>query len=476
MHHHSNSKRQIAVRSFTYGVMTAAVIVAALICISIVLGYQFNRSSGKIEQGSLLQFRSFPSDANVVIDEQIQNFTTPGKKNVAAGDHLITMQREGYNDWSKAIHLRPGELMWLNYTRLIPKSVITEEVKEFNSLNSMLASPNKRYIALQQTPASKAFDLYNIEDEKKPKLEDITLAGGVLPEKIQSSEIVSWNDGSKYFLVAYNKASTPEYVLIDRTDAKKAVNITKKLNIKIDDIKFGEDGGNIFFVRSQGDIRKINLDSGTISEPLVSNVVDFELYKSDTVVFSAIDGEKRVVGLHKNGDDKSRIVRTLKNTQPAVEVMSSSYFGDDYIAFSNGSEVEIIKNPENSKKVYASFVLKAPVQWLQFSSNGRFIVAQHASELATYDLEYNRTQHIALETKQVPTKPIGWLDGYHLWDAYSGRIIMIDFDGTNQQIITDALSGYDTTLSSNGKRLFSISQNKATKKPALQSSRMIIED
>lgn len=476
MHHHSNSKRQIAIRFFTYGVMTAAVFAAAIFCLLIVLGYQFNQSSGRLEQGSLLQFRSFPSDANISINGQRQNFTTPDKKNIAAGDHTITMQREGYNDWSQTIHLRPGELMWLNYTRFVPKSVITEEVQEFDALNSVLASPNKKYFVLQQTPSSKVLDIYNLEDEKKPKLETITLSDSVLPEKIQSSEIVGWNDGSKYFLVAYNKKNAPEYILVDRTDAKKAVNITKKLNIKIDDIQFGEDGGTIFYARSQGDIRKIDLGSGTISEPLVSGATDFEVYKPDTIVFSAINGEKRVVGLHKNGDEKSRIIRTLQNTQPATKVISGSYFGDDYVAFSNGSEVEIIKNPQDSRKVFASFILKAPVQWLQFSDNGRFIVAQHTSELATYDLEYSKTQHITLEASKTPTKPVGWLDGYHLWDAYSGRISMVDFDGTNRQIITDALAGYDATLSSNGKRLFSIGQNKTTKKPVFQSSQMVIED
>lgn len=476
MHHHSNSKRQIAIRSFTYGVMTAAVFAAAVFCLLIVLGYQFNQSSGKLEQGSLLQFRSFPSGANISINGQMQNFTTPDKKNIAVGDHTISMQREGYNEWSKAIHLRPGELMWLNYTRFVPKSVVTEEVKEFNALNNALASPNKKYFALQQTPSTKVFDIYNLEDEKKPKLETVSLADGILPEKIQSSEITDWSNDSKYFLVAYNKSSAPEYVLIDRTNPKKAVNITKKLNIKIDDMQFGEDGGNIFFVRSQGDIRKIDLGSGTISEPLVSQATDFEMYKSDTIAFGALNGTKRVIGLHKNGDEKSRIVHTLPNTQPAVKIVSSSYFGDDYLAFSNGSEVEIIKNPQDSKKIFASFVLKSPAQWLQFSDNGRFIVAQHANELATYDLEYNQTQHIALEANKTPTKPVGWLDGYHLWDASSGRISMIDFDGTKRQIITDALLGYDVTLSSNGKRLFSIGQNKATKKPVFQSSQMVIEE
>lgn len=173
---------------------------------------------------------------------------------------------------------------------------------------------------------------------------------------------------------------------------------------------------------------------------------------------------------------KSRTVRTLQNAQPTAKVISGSYFGDDYVAYSNGSEVEIIKNPQDSKKVFASFILKSPVQWLQLSDNGRFIVAQHANELATYDLEYNKTQHITLEANKTPTKPVGWLDGYHLWDAYSGRISMIDFDGTNRQVITDALLGYDVTLSSNGKRLFSIGQNKTTKKPVFQSSQMVIED
>ena len=476
MHHHSNSKRQIAIRSFTYGIMTTIVLATVLFCIFIVLGYQFNRSSGKIEQGSLLQFRSFPSSANVTVNDQLQGFTTPDKKNISAGDHTIAMQREGYNDWNKSIHLRPGELMWLNYTRFVPKSVVTEEVKEYDAMNSVLASKNKRYIALQPTPSSKSFDVYNIDDEKEPKLENTNIPEGVLPEKIESSEITEWDNDNKYFLVVYNKAKAPEYVLIDRTDEKKAVNITKKLNIKIDEIHFADNGGDTFFVLSQGDIRKINLGSGTISQPLVSSVAGFEMYKPNEIIFSSQKEGQRVVGLYKDGDDEPEKVRDLSGVQPRVHLSSGSYFGDDYLAFSNGSEVEIIKNPEKSKKVFASFVLKAPVQWLQFSDNGRFIVAQHANELATYDLEYNKTQHISLETKQVPKKPVGWLDGYHLWDSYSNQIAMIEFDGANRQVITDALPGYDATLNPNGKRLFSIGQNKTTNKPVLQSSQMVIED
>ncbi len=477
MHHHSNSKRQIAIRSFTYGVMTMAVIFTAIVCLFIVLGYQFNRSSGKIEQGSLLQFRSFPNDANVLIDNQIQNFTTPGKKNIAAGDHTVIMQREGYNDWSKAIHLRPGELMWLNYTRFVPKSVVTETVKEFDALNSILASPNQRWIALQQTPASKTFDIYDMSDEKKPQLKTITLPNdGIMPEKIETAEIVRWNGNSQYFLVIYNKATAPEYVVIDRNDGQKAVNITKKLDIKINEAYFADNSGNTLFALNEGDIRKINLDSGTISQPLASDVVDFKLYKPGTVTFSATRGDEKIVGVRKSDDTQSKVIRTLKSVQAPVKIASGSYFGDDYLALSNNNEVEIIKNPENSKKLFASFVLKEPVQWLFFSDNGRFIVAQHANELATYDLEYDKTQHISLKAKQAPTKPVGWLDGYHLWSTYDNQLITIEFDGANRQAITDALSGYDVTLSSNGKRLFSIGQNKATKKPVLQSSQMVIED
>jgi hypothetical protein len=239
---------------------------------------------------------------------------------------------------------------------------------------------------------------------------------------------------------------------------------------------FSGNSGNIFFALSDGAIHKINIDSDTVSEPLVSSVTDFDMYSSDTVVFSAVDGDERIIGTHKDDDKKSKIARTLKGVGPLSRVASSSYFGDEYLALSNGSEIEIIKNPKDSTKVFANFVLKAPVQWLQFSSNGRFVVAQHGAELATYDLEYGTTKHITLAAAQPPTKPAEWLDGYHLWSTYNNQVEMIDFDGSNQQIITDALPGYDVTLSSNGKQLFSIGRNKTTQKPMLQSSRMVIEE
>ena len=139
------SKRaQLALRFFTYGVMTLATVVLTTLAIFYAMGYRFNQSSLVFEQGGLVQFRSFPEGGTVVVDGTVQNFKTPGRANLSAGPHTIIMQQQGYRDWQRAITLAPGELLWLNYARLFPNSITTTPVKTFPAITATLPSPDHR--------------------------------------------------------------------------------------------------------------------------------------------------------------------------------------------------------------------------------------------------------------------------------------------------------------------------------------------
>src|SRR3990167_3949783 len=62
MQHHSSQKRQLIVRFLVYGLMTTSVVVIVSILMLVILGYSFNRTDGRIEQGGLLQFATTRSE------------------------------------------------------------------------------------------------------------------------------------------------------------------------------------------------------------------------------------------------------------------------------------------------------------------------------------------------------------------------------------------------------------------------------
>jgi hypothetical protein len=74
----SSKRAKLALRFFTYGVMTVASAVLTAFLVFVALGYRLDKDFN-FSQGGLVQFRSFPNSANVTVDGKVQNFHTPDK-------------------------------------------------------------------------------------------------------------------------------------------------------------------------------------------------------------------------------------------------------------------------------------------------------------------------------------------------------------------------------------------------------------
>jgi hypothetical protein len=481
MHRDPISKRQQkALRFFTYGVMTIAVVVISLICILFVLGYRFDQSNGRIEQQALLQLRSFPSNATLVLDGKQLPFRTPGKRTVAAGQHSVVMELDGYRKWSKQATLRSGSLLWLNYARLIPSSITTDEIRELGKLTDVAASPDRHWLALSTVVSGKPqLTIGDISNEEEPKFSTLEIPNAIMRLKNAKPGMLAldeWDLGGRYLLARHTVAGKTDFLQIDRTDPTETRNITRQLKISITKAHFVGTNGTTLFVLSSGDIRKIDLAAGTISRPLVSGVKDFTLYKSDTIAFSAIEGKNQVAGVYKDGDKEPTIVRTYKGLTPEIKVSVSNYFSDDYQAIAHGKSVEVIKNPTKFAALTApsfkKFTAGSDAQWCNFSSNGRFVLVQNSNTFTSYDLEEDVVAKATVGAVATPHR-LQWIDDYMLASDAGGTLRFSEFDGMNQQIITDVAPGFELTLSENGEQLFTIGKN-AQGAFMLQRSRMVL--
>ena len=95
MHKKRSSKFVIARRAALYTFMSTAVVVLVTVLVFIMLGYQFNRKDGRIEQGGLVQLGSRPSGAKISIDGNETSMTTSNKATLTRGKHTIEFSRDG---------------------------------------------------------------------------------------------------------------------------------------------------------------------------------------------------------------------------------------------------------------------------------------------------------------------------------------------------------------------------------------------
>lgn len=476
-HTPNRKRRALAIRFFTYGVMTLATAAISIVCILLVMGYRLDFTKHSVSQGALVQFMSFPSGATITFDNQVLSFLTPGKRNVDVGQHKVAYSLDGYREWSKTVNVKAGELRWLNYARLVPQSVTTSTVHEFPVVSGNLPSPDRKWMAIYGAADKPELTIVDARDSKNPKLQNITIPAAAytaVPGQASSFSIVEWDFSGKFLLLRHVVGDKTEFITLDRTKPEDAKNITARLSIALSDVHFSGTSGQVFYGLEGTDVRKLDLGAGTISEPIASKVTNFNLYKTSTLGYVSNKNDRISVGTSIDG--QSSEVRSYDSTEPVLTDVSS-YFSDYYVAVARGTKVEVVKNPvgdgADARKTVASFDVPAGIKWLQFSNSGRFVVAGSGGQFVTYDMETK--EQFAVNLPGVApdlTRPLQWLDDYYLVSTYDKNLRISEFDGGNQNVITDVEPGTAVTTSDDGKFMFSIA--RTTNGYALQSSKMTV--
>lgn len=490
MYRRSSKKKELMKRIAIYIAMTILVLTLATGFVLLILGYRFDSGNGRIEQGALLQFATVPPGATITIDGKEVSVKTPGKSTVLAGRHDFTLSREGYGTWRKTLDVKAGTLTWLNYARLVPTNRPVTSLTTYASLRATLASPDGRFILIQQNGALPSFDLVDV------RADDIKTTTLTIPETVYSEPktagvthdfvIDSWDKGSRYALVKHTYSDKEEWLVVDTRDSSASKNVTKLLDIAISSPVFSGTSGNILYAISSGDIRKLDLGAGTISRSLVTQVGSFSLFDTNVITYvgtAPTDPSKQVVGLYREGDTVSHMLRTVTTSATApLHVATSRYFNQDYVAISQGSKVDIVRgsypasgsDDTGSLSAFTSFEFPVPIDQLGFSPEGDYVLVQTGNQFASFDLEHQRfsLSSVTGDDLMASVAPLKWLDSDHVWSDYNGSLTMRDFDGTNTTTINQSAPGYHAFLSQNGRYFYSI--GKTTTGYQLQRVRMIL--
>lgn len=482
----SNKRAQLALRFFTYGVMTIATIVLTVMAIFYAMGYRFNQNSLAFEQGGLMQFRSTPEGAQVLVDGKLQPARTPGRAHVAAGSHTIEMRSDGYRSWRKTVDVNPGQLLWLNYTRLIPEDMQTIGIRAFPSLASLHPSPDHKWLLLQETINQPHFTLVDVNDEKKPTFSSLSIPEDKLTKRegglLGDFSVVEWDSQSRYVLVQHVNGATREFIRIDRSRPGETVNINQLFRLNVGEVHFAGSNSNVVYAKTEDVLRRLDLNAGSASAALVTGLQQFSVYSEQTLAFVAerevVAGnpatKQQIVGILER--DKEQVMQTLPLGRP-LKVAMTEYFRNIYVALSTGEgKVLVLRDPSTGVQdtaVFASFNLKEEPRKLTFAANGRMVLAAGDSGFSTYDLELNKASDVSPNVGAAISRPLGWLDDFYLWTDAGDKLHILEFDGNNQQYIAPVAAGLGVTLSHNSKVLFSVNKDPSANTFVLQASRIV---
>lgn len=487
MYHPPSKRKQLIRQVAVYTAMSVTIVVAVTALVLVMVGYNFNKKDGRIEQGGLIQFASSPSGAAVTIDGNVFGSQTPSKTTAFTGTHFVAMNKLGYKTWQKSVDVMPGSILWLNYARLIPTKLMPSSVMDFATVTSTASSNDNKLLAVKQDSTTPQIQLVNIADDKTP-ITTLTLpqtsytapsAGGT-----QSFTLDTWDPAGRYILVKHVYDDTKdEWLVVDSQDVSKTKNITTLLGIDASKVVFHGSNNRIMIAQIGTDIRQIDLDAATLSRPLVTNVAAFNLSEASTITYVTNFDETtstRSIGYYKLGSDTPVTLRTYTEGTLPLHIAVGTYFSDTYIAINHGDDVDILKGtlPEttiekSSLSAVASYKIVGGSQWLTIHTDGRFVVAQNGGTYTTYDLELNKMTSTTLKGKTETTTQLKWLDGYTVWNDKESAVRLYEFDGANQQDIMPVVPGFSVTLNPDGSYLYGINKS-ATGTFQLQRVKLIL--
>jgi len=470
-----------------FGMVFAVFLVVGLLTL-MMLGYRIDANNGNLQQYAVLQFGSSPSGATVSINGATVGSKTPNKKSVPAGKYDILIWRDGYETWRKSVDVKSGTMTWLNYALLVPKKLTVESVADYESVYSSLASQDGASMIIEKRSDIPVFNLVDLSSDII-KSTILTISATIYSEPtttgiVHTFNIEKWDSSGRYVLINHLYNEKSEWLVMDIQNVNSTKNITRLFDTSISNIEFFGTSGNIFYGLDANDIRKFDLTAGTISTPLVSNVINFQLYSESNVITyvgnGAVGTNEKVVGLFQDGDSKPSIIRTVTDAKANnLHIATARYYNENYVAVSDGARVDILSgsypnvigDKVSQMKVIASFEAAQAVDILTFSPTGEYVFMQSGAYFASYDLEYLKFASSTIEGSG-SVLPLQWLDDNYVWSDSDSELSIREFDGVNVRTINSVLSGQAVALTNNGRYIYSI--NKTDSVYQLQRVKMIL--
>lgn len=191
-------------RQITLLLFVVAFLIIAPIVILYTQGYRYNFKRGTIQKTGILIVSSSPRRADILLNGELVDRQTPAKlERVLPGDYEITLQREGYHDWTKRLTIFDNATTFAEDILLFRQSL--PQLVTSQSLTAITISPDRSLAAL-------------VFDQRNLSLMNMR-TGTILPTDTGTAtgtiEHVEWSASNHKALVKFATGTTTSYFIID---------------------------------------------------------------------------------------------------------------------------------------------------------------------------------------------------------------------------------------------------------------------
>jgi hypothetical protein len=420
--------------------MVLTVIVTVMILAFVVSGYWVG-SDFKIERQGLLQIYSIPTGADVEVDGNPSSWLqrTNTSKTLTAGEHTISLSKEGYDTWSRTINITEGLLYRLHYPRLFLKNRINESAYD-SSANFASVSPDRNSMLLANNTTT--WELLNLDTENiSPTPLDLSevlpftsradgAKVGLFTGVIISSE---WAADNEHILLKIAQNGENSWVILDVRNPKNSINLSKDFNVDFEKVKILDQSAGNLIVTVGGNLHRVDVPSKQISAVILSDVKSFDHYEQNVVfVAKDIESEKYFIGLSRIGSSEMKKVKELDS--PA-RVVITKFYDEEYIGVIDDESISLYTKNNFEEKNH--FPLSFNPENIKVADAGGAIVMSTGGRIATLDMEAQELFEWTTDTES-----FGWLDNSMIYAVKDSVLNVYDFNGLNHRELSKNVSSH----------------------------------
>lgn len=450
-------QKQHAIRLWIgYVLMGVAILLATVVLLYQAYGYRINRE-GEIIQNGLVFLSSRPEGAMIYSNGERLSDNTNARLSLAAGQYTFELVREGYHTWKRGITVEGGSVQRFVYPFLFPADLRVSSVKQYEDAPVLSTqSLDGRWMLIFRS--SNVFDIYDL-DNKEPVAKEQTMPTEVMSANSTtvSWREVQWADSNQHvvlqrvFKAEGQDNEQTEYILYDREDPTSSKNLTNLLGFNPSKIQLRDAKHDQYYAF---DKNSQVLFTASLGEPtpkaLLKDVIDFESDGQDFVLYAT----------NKDAPEDKTLIRLAQSEQSFTirQAPRDTTFSMGLADFNDEQVVVAGAKSENRVFVYQSPLdnlreeqVAVPVQilkvdnptQLKFSKNARFVMIQGGNNFAVYDSETDRAYAYQLDLPQdTPVDRAVWMDGHRMTVTNQDKVVVFDFDGTNQHSLMPSRSGF----------------------------------
>lgn len=456
-----------------YFLVAIAIVIASLILVYQAYGFNLGKNNTVIQNG-LVFLSSHPNPANIYFNDIKRSQQTDARLIMPSGVYKLMLSRDGYRSWSRTVVVNGGTVAHFDYPLLIPNKLIPTKVTNYSSLPQFITqSPDRRWVLIEKPGSILDFDLYDLKNPVKPTISNLTLPTNLLNKSISSSsfKLISWADDNQHILIEHTFDENKEFILLNRADPSQSLNLSTTLNISSNDVNLNNKKFDSYYSLdvTTGNLRlyKLNNQSNQI---IASHVLAYKTYGSSSVLYATPDpSNKKLVEVKLISRGTNYPIKTLPLSNAyLLDLTSYSGILNVAVGSNNSNKIYIFADPVGQ---LASFPHQAliplwvlhvnQVNYISFSNNAQFILAENANYMAVYDFENNLgyTYNTVLASLDNPQTNVNWMDGDRIVYVSLGKINIFDYDHHNIQSLVPSVANYQPYFSSSYKYMFNLTPN-----------------